>query len=117
MLCISELRGIQEFQSKHPEAVVVAVSITDDRAAITALVRRQKLKSLRTALDENLQGKFGLSEAIPSTVLVESGRTRVVHNSVMLDPLAVLEADLAAIHDASKGNRAVSSATSLEKPK
>ena len=102
MLCISELRGLQTFQSRHPEVIVVAVSITDDRAAIERLVSKQKLSALRTAVEEDWQGKFGLSEAIPATVLVEAGRIRIVHNSVMPDPVAILEADLTAIRDSTK---------------
>jgi hypothetical protein len=102
MICISELRGLQEFQSRHPEIVVVAVSITNERDAIEKLLRRQKLSALRTAVGEDWQGKFGLSEAIPATVLVEAGRIRIVHSSVMPDPLAQLEADLAAMHGSTK---------------
>jgi hypothetical protein len=98
MVCISELRGLEKFQSRHPEVVVVAVSITNDRTAIESLLRRQKL-TLRTAVGEDWQGKFGLSEAIPATVLVEAGRVRIVHSAVMPDPVAELEADLAAMHD------------------
>src|SRR5215470_17963199 len=102
MLCISELRGLQEFQSRHPELIVVAASITNERAVIENLVRRQKLRALRTTVGEDWQGKFGLSEAIPATVLVDAGRIRIVHSSVMLDPLAQLEADLAALHGSTK---------------
>ena len=74
----------------------MAVSITDDRTAIENLFRRQKL-TLRTAVGEDWQGMFGLSEAIPATVLVDAGRVRIVHSAVMPDPVAELEADLAAM--------------------
>src|SRR5215831_5756933 len=97
MLCISELRGLQEFQSRHPEVIVVAASISNERAAIEKLVRRQKLGDLRMAVGENWQGKFGLSESIPATVLIAAGRIRVVHDGVIPDPVAVLEADLTAV--------------------
>ena len=79
---------------------MVAVSITNDRTAIENLFRRQKL-TLRAAVGEDWQGKFGLSEAIPATVLVEAGRVRIVHSAVMPDPVAELEADLAAMHNVS----------------
>jgi hypothetical protein len=102
MLCISELRGLQEFQSRHPEVIVVAASITNERAAIENLVRRQKLRALRTTVGEDWQAKFGLSEDIPATVLVDAGRIRIVHNSVMRDPVAILEADLTAVRDSTK---------------
>src|SRR5215470_15390421 len=100
MICISELRGLEKFQSRHPEVVVVAVSISNDRNAIEDLFRRRKL-SLRTTVGEDWQGKFGLSEAIPATVLVEAGRVRIVHSAVMPDPVAQLEADLAAMRGGS----------------
>jgi hypothetical protein len=102
MLCISELRGLQEFQSRYPEVVVVAASITNDRAAIENLVRRHKLGALRMTVGEDWQGKFGLSESIPATVLIAAGRIRVVHNAVISDPVAVLEADLTAVRDSAK---------------
>jgi hypothetical protein len=98
MLCISELRGLQEFQTRHPEVIVVALSINDDRPAIDTILSKQKLDTLRAATGESWQGKFGLSDKIPATVLVEAGRVRIVHDSVMPDPVADLEADLAAVH-------------------
>jgi len=79
----------------------VAASITNDRKAIENLIRRQKLEALHTAVGEDWQAKYGLSEAIPATVLVDSGRVRIVHNAVMPDPVAELEADLAAMHGGS----------------
>jgi hypothetical protein len=104
MVCVSELRGLERFQSRHPEVVVVAVSITNDRTAIGNLFRRQKLEGLRTAVGEDWQGKFGLSEAIPATVLVEAGRIRIVHNAVMPDPVAELEADLGAMRGSTQAS-------------
>jgi hypothetical protein len=105
MLCISELRGLQEFQARHPEVVVVAASITNDRAAIEKIVLRQKLGDLRMAVGEDWQGKFGVGDSIPVTVLIEAGRIRIVHNSVMPDPVAILEADLTAVRDSAKAAR------------
>jgi len=98
MLCVSELRGLQEFQARHPEVIVVALSVTADRVAIEKILHSQKLETIRTATGENWQGKFGISEAIPATVLMEAGRVRVVHHSVLSDPVAQLEADLVAVH-------------------
>jgi hypothetical protein len=105
MLCVSELRGLQEFQSRHPEVIVVAASVTNERAAIENLVRRQELRALRITVAEDWQGKFGLSDAIPATVLVDSGRIRIVHNAVIADPLAILEADLTAVRDSTHATR------------
>lgn len=98
MLCISELRGLQEFQAKHPEVVLVSMSVYDDKGAIDKLIARQKLDTLHVAIGKEWQDKFGLSEAIPATVIVDQGRIRVIHDGVLLDPVAMLEADMIAIH-------------------
>jgi hypothetical protein len=97
MVCISELRGLQQFQAKHPETVLVALSVEDNREAIEKLIHEQKLEQLRMAVGPDWQAKFGVSEAIPSTVIVDTGRVRVVHEGVLFDPAAILEADLAAV--------------------
>lgn len=97
MICISELRGLQVLQAKHPELVVIALSVADDKSAIAALLKRKKLDALRVATGKDWQGKFGLAETIPATVIVDGGRVRIVHESVLLDPVAELEADLAAV--------------------
>jgi hypothetical protein len=52
MVCISELRGLQDFQSRHPETVVVAMNVLESDAALSAiqkLVAKQKLEALRIA--------------------------------------------------------------------
>ena len=105
MICISELRGLQQLQAKHPELVVVALSVADDKSAIAAVLKRNKLEALRVAVGKDWQGKFGLAETIPATVVVESGRVRTVHQSVLFDPVAQLEADVAAIHAAAASSR------------
>jgi len=109
MLCISELRGLENFQAKHPDVVVVAMSTVDDQAAMERIIQKNKLDALRVASgkDNDWAGKFGLSEAIPQTVLVDRGHVRVVHDAVMEDPVAYLEADVAAVRGketAAKGN-------------
>lgn len=78
------------------------MSITDEKAAIEKLAIKQKLGTLRTSIGTDWQGKFGLSEAIPATVIVDSGRIRAVHEGVLADPVAMLEADLAAIRAGAK---------------
>ncbi len=91
------MRGLQEFQAKHPDIVLVAVSVTDEQKAIEKLLAEKKLSSLRVAIGTEWQGRFGLSEAIPATLLLGGGRVRVVHDGVLLDPVAMLEADVAAV--------------------
>ncbi len=96
------MRGLQEFQAKHPDLVLVAVSVTDDQRAIEKLLVEKKLDMLRVAIGTDWQEKFGLSEAIPATLVLDGGRVRAVHDGVLLDPVAMLEADLAAVKGTAK---------------
>jgi hypothetical protein len=100
MVCISELRGLQNFQVKHPETVVVAMNVLGDnhaQDAIDRLIRKQKLDALRIAPGKDWQDKFRLPEQIPVTLVIDSGKVRVIHEAVMADPVSFLEADLQAI--------------------
>jgi|SwirhisoilCB3_FD_contig_61_2549050_length_421_multi_2_in_0_out_0_1 hypothetical protein len=100
MVCISELRGLQEFQARHPETVVVAMNVLEGDAAnnaIQKLVTKQKLDNLRIANGEQWQRKFQLPEQIPVTLVLRDGAVRVIHDSVMPDPVSFLEADIKAI--------------------
>jgi hypothetical protein len=100
MVCISELRGLQEFQARHPETVVVAMNVLEGDAAnnaIQKLVTKQKLDNLRIANGEQWQRKFQLPEQIPVTLVLRDGTIRAIHDSVMPDPVSFLEADLKAI--------------------
>ena len=65
--------------------------------AIQKLVTKQKLDSLRIANGEQWQRKFQLPEQIPVTLVLHDGAIRVVHDSVMPDPVSFLEADVKAI--------------------
>jgi hypothetical protein len=100
MVCISELRGLQEFQARHPETVVVAMNILEGDAAnnaIQKLVTKHKLDSLRIANGKQWQKKFQLPEQIPVTLVVHDGTVRVIHDSFMPDPVSFLEADVKSI--------------------
>ena len=65
--------------------------------AIERLMKKQKLDSLRIASGVEWQKKLGLPEQIPATVVIASGRVRIMHDSVMADPVSFLEADLKAL--------------------
>jgi hypothetical protein len=100
MVCISELRGLQDFQSRHPETVVVAMNVLESDPALSAiqkLVAKQKLEALRIAPGAEWQKKFRLPEQVPVTLVVYDGKVRVMHNSVMADAVSFLEADVRAI--------------------
>ena len=75
---------------------MVALSVQDDREAIEKVLARRKLDTLRVATGGDWQSKFGISEAIPATVVIVGNRVRIVHEGVLPDPVAWLEADLAA---------------------
>ena len=89
---------MQEFQNRHPDVVLVSMSVEDNKEAVARLLTREKLDSLRVAIGTEWQDKFGLSDAIPATVVLDHGRIRIIHDGVLLDPVAMLEADLAALH-------------------
>jgi hypothetical protein len=65
--------------------------------AIQKLVTKQKLERLRIANGEQWQRKFQLPEQIPVTLVLRDGAVRVLHDSVMPDPVSFLEADVKAI--------------------
>ena len=77
--------------------MLVALSVADDKAAIDKLIRRQKLDKLHVAIGTDWLSKFALPDVIPTTVLLDDGRIRVVHDGVLLDPVAMLDADLSAV--------------------
>ncbi len=108
MVCISELRGLQTFQASHPETVVVAMNVLESDAApstIDKLVKKQKLDTLHIATGKKWQEKFGVPEQIPVTLVVKDGKVRVMHDSVMADPVSFLEADLQAIRSGAAAAR------------
>ena len=73
------------------------MSIDDNKDAIAKLLAKQKLDTLRVAIGKEWQDKFGISDAIPATVILDHGRIRVIHDGVLLDPVAMLEADIATL--------------------
>ena len=58
--------------------------------AIDRLIKKQKLDMLRVAQGKEWQDKFHLPEQIPVTLLVEGGKVRIMHDSVMADPVSFL---------------------------
>lgn len=74
------------------------MSVEDDRERIDKVLTKYKLDTLRTATTgKEWQQKFGLSEAIPVTLVLSNGRVRITHDAVLPDAMAYLEADLAAL--------------------
>jgi UDP-N-acetyl-D-mannosaminuronic acid transferase (WecB/TagA/CpsF family) len=63
MVCISELRGLQNFQARHPETIVVAMNVLEHehaQDAIDRLIKKQKLDMLHVAQGKEWQDKFRL---------------------------------------------------------
>lgn len=74
------------------------MSVEDDRERIDKVLTKYKLDTLRTATTgKEWQQKFGLSEAIPVTLVIANGRVRITHDAVLPDAVAYLEADLKAL--------------------
>jgi hypothetical protein len=100
------LRGLEDFQAKHPDVVVLALDAGADSEATKKILSRYKLGTLRVAPALDWQWKLGVSDAIPCTVIVSDGEVRVVHQSVLPDPVTYLDADLAAIQSFAKQQEA-----------
>jgi hypothetical protein len=101
-LCVSELRGLQELQARHPDWIVIAETAAnrtdiDELQTIHDLLAKQRLTELRVVADIDWKPIFRLDEQLPQTVLLIAGRVRVVHDAVLPDPVMYLEADVAAI--------------------
>ena len=86
------------------------MSVTDNRTAIDKVLKAKNLDTLRVAIGKDWQPKFNLPDSLPATVVVAEGRVRIVHDSVLLDPVAQLEADLAAVKNPATSQLAAPSA-------
>lgn len=97
--CLFELGPLQDFQSKHPDVLVLTVvdSVTD-RKELAGVVRDKKLTTLRVApADFELWNKLG-AFGVPNTFIIDpSGKVRIEHLGGIPDVSRYLEADLAAI--------------------
>ena len=107
-MCISELRGLAAFQAKHPDIVVLALDTSDDPSAVAKVLDSHHLTGLNVVMGKDWQQKLGISEEIPQTVVISSERVRILHEGVLPDPVAYLEADIKAIDSVS--NRSVAAA-------
>ena len=76
------------------------MNVLEDKDAgdeVEKLVLKQKLDNLLIADGKDWQSRFKLPEQIPVTLVVANGRVRIMHDSVMADPVSFLEADLKAL--------------------
>jgi thiol-disulfide isomerase/thioredoxin len=94
--CLPELPGFQELQQKHPELVVAALAISSDRKEIDRLIKQEALETLRIANADSFSDAF-VPQGVPVTYVIDQGRIRVVHQQVLNNVVAYIEADLAAM--------------------
>lgn len=100
--CVSELPGLQEFQQKHPETVVLTmVDESTETKALEDAIREKKLTVLRVArVPSEFWAKFGAG-GVPTTLIVDgSGNVRIQHDGGVPDVPRYFEADLKAIAEA-----------------
>jgi len=97
--CRTELKPLQDFQQKHPEVVVVTtVNVQDYAKELTALIRDEKLTTLRISpMPAGLMGKYGVFGFPYIFVIDEKGFMRVQHSGGVPDVERYLDADFEAI--------------------
>ena len=68
MVCISELRGLQNFQAKHPETVVIALNVLEDKHAEDAIDRLIKLGRTPIYIDVTSKGMDRTLDRLPKAL-------------------------------------------------
>ena len=76
--------------------MVAAIAVNSDASDLDKLIVKQKLHVFRVARTDNPVDTF-VPNGVPITYVIEHGRMRVVHRSVLSDVVAYIEADLAAM--------------------
>jgi cytochrome c biogenesis protein CcmG/thiol:disulfide interchange protein DsbE len=103
--CVFELKGLEDFQAKHPEAVVLTV-VEDDTETkdLEQVLKERQATGLRVSkVPAKMFAEFG-AVGVPHTFVIdESGKVRMHHFGGMEDVVRELEADLGAIRDAGTG--------------
>lgn len=97
--CLFELGPLQDFQTNHPNVLVLTVvDGTTDRKDLAGVIRDKKLSTLRVApADFELWNKLG-AFGVPNTFIIDqTGEVRIQHLGGIPDVSRYLEADLAAI--------------------
>lgn len=103
--CVYELKGLEEFQAKHPEIVVLTM-VKDDTELkdLLDVLKERGVKSLRISeVPAELFDRYG-AIGVPHTFVIDkAGSVRVHHFEGLNDATRILEADLGAIRDAGVG--------------
>jgi cytochrome c biogenesis protein CcmG, thiol:disulfide interchange protein DsbE len=97
--CLFELGPLQDFQTNHPDVLVLTVvDSSTDRKNLASVIKDKKLSTLRVApADFELWNKLG-AFGVPNTFIIDqTGAVRIQHLGGIPDVSRYLEADLAAI--------------------
>jgi len=100
--CVFELKGLEEFQGKHPEAVVLTLVEDDTKQKdLEEVLKERNLTALRVSkVPARLFAEYG-AVGVPHTFVIdESGKIRVHHFGGMDDVTRNLDADFVAIKQA-----------------
>jgi thiol-disulfide isomerase/thioredoxin len=104
--CVLELKGLEQFQAKHPEVVVLTV-IKDDTEFkdLQNVLKEQHVSDLRISeVPAAFFDRFGALGVPHTFVIDEGGSVRVHHFEGLEDATRYLEADFAAIREAKAGS-------------
>jgi thiol-disulfide isomerase/thioredoxin len=97
--CVYELKGLEEFQAKHPEIAVLTV-VKDDTEPkdLQDVLKARRVAALRISkVPAKLFDEYGAIGVPHTFVIDEAGMMRVHHFEGLEDATRILEADLAAI--------------------
>jgi thiol-disulfide isomerase/thioredoxin len=103
--CVFELKGLEDFQAKHPEVVLLTM-VKDDTEPneLQSVLKEQRVTALRISkVPPEIFDRYGV-QGVPHTFVIdENGTVRVHHFEGLGDARRYLEADLAAIREAGTG--------------
>ena len=100
--CVFELKGLEDFQAKHPETVVLTVVEDDTESGdLEEVFRERQVTRLRVSkVAARVFDEYG-AVGVPHTFVIdERGKVRVHHFGGMEDAARMLEADLEAMRAA-----------------
>ena len=105
--CVFELKALEDFQTKHPETVVLTVVKDDtEKKDLEQVLKERQVTSLRVCeAPAQLFDQYGAIGVPHTYVIDESGKVRVHHLGGIDDVRRELEADLKAIREAGRGGR------------
>jgi thiol-disulfide isomerase/thioredoxin len=95
--CIAELPAMQEFESRHPAANILAVEIGDEPDKVKAFLTAHNLNALHVAVRADWPQEFGAAATPMSVVIDRFGQIQFVHVGLQTGIEAILDNDLSAL--------------------